>query len=140
MISKLIHIYNNNKKEIKLFLKYCIVGVSNTIVGLGTILILYNIFKVDYRLSNIIGYTLGLINSFILNKMWTFRSKSVFYKEIIPFFLFFLVSYIINLGAVVFCVEILLINKNISQLIGMVFYTSTNFIGNRLWTFKNELL
>ena len=125
------------KSEIKKFIRFIIVGISNTIITLSVIFILSNLFKIDYRISNIIGYFIGLINSFIWNKKWTFKTNNKFRKEIVPFFTMFLISYSINLGIVIFFTEILLFNTNICQIIGMFFYTITNYIGNRYWTFNN---
>ena len=36
--------------------------------------------------------------------------------------------------------EILLINKNISQYIALFSFTSTNYLLNKLWTFKEHLI
>ena len=118
------------------FFRFCIVGIVNALITLGSILILYNIFRIDYRISNIIGYTMGIINSFIWNKIWTFKSKNKFKDEIIKFLLIFLASYSINLGVVIISAEVFLINKNICQIIGMFFYTTTNYFGNSRWTFN----
>ena len=126
-----------NKKEFSRFSRFLIVGISNTIITLTIIFLLLNVFNIDYRISNIIGYFVGLINSFIWNKRWTFKSKNKFQKELLPFFVMFLISYSINLGIVILSAEILLINKNICQIIGIFFYTVTNYIGNKFWTFKS---
>ena len=120
----------------KQFFKFSIVGILNTFIGLGTILILYNIYSVNYVLANVVGYILGLINSFIWNKKWTFKSKGPFSKEIIPFLITFIISYFANLVSVIFIVEVLKINPNISQVISMGIYTAVNFILNRKWTFS----
>lgn len=134
--NKYIQSYQNNKVIVMQFLRFCIVGVANTLITLGSILILYNILRIDYRISNIIGYSLGLINSFIWNKIWTFKSQNKFYNEIGKFFIMFFVSYFINFGVLIFSAEVLFINKNISQIVGNVFYTITNYLGNKLWTFN----
>ena len=128
------------KTTIKQFVRFCVVGTSNTVISLGTILFLFNFCNIDYRVANIIGYTFGFINSFIWNKIWTFESKNRFYKEIIPFLCIFLMSYFLNLGAVIFSAEVLLINKNICQIIGMFFYAVTNFFGNKSWTFRQTTI
>jgi putative flippase GtrA len=131
--------YTKNKKEFYLFLRFCLVGVLNAIIGLGTILILYNVFHVDYRFANAIGFLLALANSFILNKLWTFKSNKKFHKEIPNFLFIFLVSYLINFIVLIFSADVLLFDKNLCQVIGMIFYTVTNYIGNKYLTFKKTL-
>jgi len=117
--------------------RFAIVGVLNGIIGLGTIYAAYNIFHINYKLSNILGYTLGLINSFILNKKWTFKSKRDPRLEILLFLVMFGVSYTLNLVSVIFCVERLKLNPNIAQIVGIFFYTTSNFFGNKLITFRS---
>lgn len=128
------------KQIFRQFFKYSVVGVFNTIIGLGTIFILYNIYHVNYILSNVSGYSLGLINSFIWNKKWTFRSDSHYSKEIFPFLIIFIVSYIANLVTVILSVEALKINANVSQILGIGSYTITNFSSNRKWTFSKKTI
>ena len=120
------------------FIKFCIVGCINTTIGLGIIFFLYNIIKFDYRLSNIIGYAIGLCSSFILNKRWTFKSQDASSKELFPFMIVFLVSYFANFFTLLYTSEILRINKNISQIVAMVVYTVINYLGNKLITFANK--
>jgi putative flippase GtrA len=116
--------------------RFVLVGILNGIIGLGTTYAAYNLFNVPYPLANVLGYTLGLINSFILNKKWTFQSKKDPKKEIILFLLIFGVSYSLNLGSVVVSVELLHLDPNLAQLVGVFFYTSSNFFGNKLLTFR----
>lgn len=125
------------KVIIKQFLKYSIVGITNSIIGFGTIFIVYNFFHANYILANIFGYALGLVNSFVWNKKWTFKSTRHSSKEVTPFILIFLLSYAVNLITVIASVEFLKIEENVSQVIGMCFYTATNFLSNRRWTFRH---
>ena len=128
--------YFMTKDIVRKYFKYSIVGVFNTIIGLGTILILYNILHLNYIVSNIIGYTLGLINSFIWNKRWTFMSKNHYSKEIVPFLVVFIISYSMNLVSVIVSVESLKINPNIAQVLGIGVYSIINFLLNKRWTFS----
>ena len=126
-----------NRQIFKQFLKYSIVGILNTIIGLGTIFVLYNVYEVNYILANIFGYSFGLINSFIWNKRWTFKSVNHYSKEIIPFLLIFIVSYFANLITLIINVEIFKIVPNISQVLGIGAYSITNFLLNKKWTFSH---
>jgi len=117
--------------------RFLIVGISNAVIGLGIIYVSYNLFSIHYVVSNVIGYCCGLLNSFIWNKKWTFKSKNRPAGEILFFLLFFGISYSLNLVTVLFCVERLHVDPNIAQLAGIVLYTSTNFFGNRYVTFRS---
>lgn len=124
------------RKILRQFIKYSIVGVSNAIIGFGTMFLLYNFFNVNYILSNTCGYILGLINSFIWNKRWTFRSGKHYSKEILQFFVVFVISYISNLIFLVIFVEIFHINQNIAFILSSTIYVLVGFTANRLWTFS----
>ena len=117
--------------------KYGLVGVINTLITGIIMLTLMNVFSVSLRLSNIIGYVAGFINSFILNKTWTFKAgQSSTLQQFLKFTGVFAVCFLLQHGLVILLAENLLINKNISTLIGMVFYTGVSYIFNKLFTFK----
>lgn len=137
-------------------IKYGIVGLINTLLTIIVIwVMMYLVFQVGksenvssmvVTISNITGYIVGLINSFIWNRKWTFQSKNHWGKEFIRFVSAFLICFIPQL----FFVNILNTYTNIRfdvkplvidhaytcQLIGIVFYTSLNFLLNKYYTFK----
>jgi putative flippase GtrA len=125
------------KKLILQFFKFGIVGVINTLLTLSIIFILMRLFHVEYRIANGIGYVFGVINSFLWNKLWTFKSKNSYFREAVLFVLVFLVSYGIQFCFLVLFKEILHINVYIAQVISMVIYTIISFFGNRIFTFKS---
>jgi len=133
-ILKIIQIFN--KEFIIQAIKFSLVGVVNTLLGLGTMFVLFNIFKLNYLSSNILGYCVGLINSYIWNKYFTFASKKSSIIEFSKFIIIFITSYLLNLIVVVFIVEVIKVNENISYIIGMIFYTIINFLGNKYITFR----
>ncbi len=108
----------------------------NTIITLSTIFLLTKVFKSNYILANIIGYILGLTNSFLMNKLWTFKSFGKYYNELIRFILVFAVCYLLQLTLLVLLKENFDIDTDYSQIISMVFYTIINFFSNKLITFK----
>lgn len=56
-------------------LKFGLVGVSNTAVDFILYVLLTNSFALWPVASNIASYTGGLINSFTLNRVWTFSDE-----------------------------------------------------------------
>jgi putative flippase GtrA len=66
---------------IKQILKFIIIGLLNSLITLAIIYFLFNIYKMDYRIANAVGYIIGFINSFIWNKLWTFKSNKNFLIE-----------------------------------------------------------
>ena len=116
--------------------RFIVVGIANAVIGLGIIYSCYNLIGLNYKLSNVLGYACGITNSFIWNRRWTFKSKKNPGREILFFFVIFGVSYGINLGVTVLCVEAVNIPPNIAQLFGIAGYTISNFFGNKYVTFR----
>lgn len=120
-------------------IKYGLVGVVNTLITGVILFTLMNCFGVSYKTSNTVGYIAGFINSFIMNKLWTFKDNKVpTIKQLLRFSAVFVICYFLQRWLLIFFVEELVINKNISQLIGMIFYTLISFIFNKLFAFRNS--
>ncbi len=122
---------------IRQFLKFGMVGFLNTGISISTIFILMKLFGVSYVVSNVVGYGLAVINSFIWNKLWTFKGKGNLFGEIARFFGIFLICYFLQLGLLVLLKEHIHISADLSQLIAMAFYIVLNFIGHKLFTFRD---
>lgn len=57
------------------FVKYACVGVLNTLVTLCVIYVCKALLGVNPLVSNAIGYVCGVINSFLWNKNWVFKTS-----------------------------------------------------------------
>ncbi len=55
------------------FVKFGIVGVSNTLLTLAVYTVLLKVFGVWYLAASAIGFAVGATNGFLLNRRWTFR-------------------------------------------------------------------
>jgi putative flippase GtrA len=87
-----------NKENILQMLKFGIVGLLNSGISALAFIFLSDLLKINDLISDIISYILGLINSFILNKKWTFQTKKFSYKELFLFILFFGISWGLQMG------------------------------------------
>jgi putative flippase GtrA len=123
------------KLTIRQLIKYSIIGIFNTLIGLGVIYIAYNTLKLNYIISNVIGYLFGLINSFIWNRKWTFHSSKSKLNSVMPFLTVFIISYIGNIVCVIISIDYLKIDPNIAQLFGVIGYSTLNFLLNKFYTF-----
>lgn len=129
------------------FVKYCMVGVLNTLVTLGVIYLCKSLLGWNLYVSNILGYVCGVINSFLCNKQWVFRSSGAYRREALRFAMGFVVCYLLQLAVVwlltrsigdfnYLILGIVLSGYGIATLVGNVVYTLANFAYNRLVTFK----
>ena len=54
------------------FIRFCVVGVLNTIIDLGLFALLTRLLELDPLIANLVSFSTGAANSFLLNKYWTF--------------------------------------------------------------------
>ena len=136
-------------KTIIQFIKYMLVGCLNTGITLGVIFLCKSLLGINPYVSNALGYVAGLINSFIWNKNWVFKSQKGYSREAIKFAVGFGVCYALQL-LVVYALNstafgayewqifgiLTLSGYGVATLLGNVVYTLANFIYNRFVTFK----
>jgi len=123
------------KETILQGIKFSIVGVLNTFVGWASFFILFYFLKIDFRVANILSYILGITNSFLFNKLWTFKSRRYRFSEVFFFVLVFLISFSIQYFFTLFLKERLRVNPFLAYIAGNIVYTLIGFIGNKFITF-----
>ena len=138
-----------SKKEAARFAKFLVVGVLNTLVTLAVIFILHKAAGVGEMLSNLVGYVAGLVNSFLWNRRWVFRSSGPAKAEAARFALGFGLCYGIQAlflwGSMRFSplagfeteiAGIAIDGYAVATFLGMALYSVVNFIYNRLVAFR----
>lgn len=147
----------------KYFIRYCLVGIVNTITGIFTAYICLNLLRCSYLVSASAAYVTGIIVSFILNKIFTFHDENKnyilqFFKFVISMLPSYAVSYFSGwkISKIFFTLPHTIdyaqnaadylnmtVNKftdNIAILISMVIYLILGFSINKflIFTKKNE--
>lgn len=120
----------------KQFLSYSTIGVISLIIDALIYIILYDIFFISKSLSKIISFIVASVNSFIGNKIFTFRAKSFNYKEPVKFLLIYSVSLIVNSSTHDFFLNVF--EGFLPFIIASIFSIIINFGGQKLWVFKNK--
>lgn len=116
--------------------KYGIVGFANTLLTALVIWACMELFLWDSVVSNAVGYTIGLINSFVWNRRWTFRSNVSMRKAFLKFGISFAVCYVAQLAVLIELNDFNIFEPYYNQLLAMVFYTVLNFVCNKYFTFN----
>jgi putative flippase GtrA len=116
------------------FVKFAIVGLANTLITFLAYTILVYL-QVDYRIANVIGYVLGVINSYRLNKSWVFKVEGS-YNQLLKFIMVNLITLGINTILLYMLVDKYFIDKIFAQIIVIPVTMMVNFVLNKLWTFE----
>lgn len=125
-----------NKEEAIRFGKFLVVGVINTSVTY-IVYVFLRLFSLSPEICNATGYVAGVINSFLWNKKWVFKTKNTnIIREVISFLVVFMISYGVQLYTFRLMLYYLLWNEYLAQFFGMVIYTILNFVLNRFFSFK----
>ena len=114
-----------------------LVGGLNTLLGYGIIFYCMHLGVVA-EISNFLGYFLGIIMSYFLNKRFTFnsakKSRSTFFKFATSMY----IAYIVNLIVLIIAVRFANINPYLSQVVAGISYTLTGFLLSKKWVFSND--
>jgi len=124
-----------NRETAGEFGRFLIVGLANTGLTLGLIFVLLWI-GTPLIAANVVGYLAGFVNSFVWNRRWTFRSGGAVWREMVVYTLVWLVSYLLQMGALIAASRGLGLSDTGSTLVAMVFFTGPNYLGNRWFTFR----
>jgi len=94
------------------------------------------VLRLDYRVSNTIGYAIGSCVSFILNRSWTFRHRGSWISGSIRWLSVVALAYMANLAMVILLHTRFGVPTAIAQLGGAIVYTVSSFVGGRFFAFK----
>jgi putative flippase GtrA len=151
-------ISETNRREVKRFVKFAMVGTA----GMITHLTLANIFNFGFHfpdaVANAIGFIAAVFQNYFLNYRWTFGDRrytttksrwlqisqftivsviglgiNTIVREIVSYVMHPIWLSVLNDGAVA---EVINYNFSIAAAIGVVLFW--NFVVNRLWTFRNS--
>lgn len=119
--------------------KFALVGVANTLIDYGVFTLLTQLAGTQLYLANVIAYGCGMLNSYVWNRSWTFRSRERFFS---PALLRFVV---LNLAMAGLSTVLL---YGFHQLLGLsdliakggatLLTLAVNFLCNRLWVFRSQ--
>lgn len=115
------------------FVKYNLVGVVNTLVGFSIILLLMYM-GLSATVSNILGYAIGTVISYILNSKYTFVSSTNNQAILVKFVMALTLAYILNFMTLQWLLA--LINPYLAQLGAAVVYSISSFMLVKYFVFK----
>lgn len=121
------------------FIKFGIVGASNTAVSLAV----YYIFlwlSLNLYIGNALGFVLGTLNAYIWNSRFVFkkdkkRKNSVI---IIKTYIGYAFSLVLSELLLFVWVDVLHISEAIAPIINLFITVPLNFVMNKLWVYRSS--
>jgi len=127
----------DKKIDIKKFIKFVITGLINTAIDFGVYSICLELLNFDVKVAQPIGQTFAIINSYFMNKNWTFEKRSNYnLSEILKFLLVNGASIGINIFGVYLFHDVFGFNEYLCKIPIMFITIIINYFGNRLFVFK----
>jgi len=122
------------------FLKYVITGGLAFVSEYSSFLLLFKALQVHLYLAASVSFIIGLVISFVLNRMWSFRSEEFTrsQRQQVGLYLFLAA---INLGLTnlfIFAAVSLGILEEVAKIIAMALVVAWNFLIFKLVIFKSE--
>ena len=127
------------KREIsRQFIRFCLIGLECTVLYYLVFILLYNYLSFHYLTSALISFLSGIFFGFAFNKIFTFNSKEKNTIAFPTYFLVYLFSMIFTLVSLKLLVDFLKINPLISFALLIPITTLINFLGTKIFVFKNK--
>lgn len=117
--------------------RFLLVGCINTLAGLTAIYGLMYWTNLNPMTANAIGFIIGVVISYSLNKGWTFESKATLSSAIPKYILSVVLCYGANISALSLLIYAFNTNIYAAQLGGIATYTVLMFIICRLFVFRS---
>lgn len=119
--------------------KFLSVGVLNTLVDWGVYFLLTRLipfFLSQPGVAKAISYSAGILNSYLFNRNWTFRSQASARITLIPFVLANLIGLVLNAGVMQVCRVWLGLPELLSLALATAATLAWNFMISKFLIFK----
>lgn len=121
------------------FVRFCITGGLNTLVDFVVFLVLTGPLEWAVIPAQVISYSAGILNSYCINRRWTFQTRNRFFSQEM---LWFIGVNLCVLGVSVLSMWVLTAQMGFGTILSKLFTTALTmvlgFVLNRLLVFRNR--
>jgi len=119
-------------------LRFSTVGIANTIIDIAVFTAIVNLTSWPAYAAQCAGYAAGMINSFAMNKVWTFKrfdTGSSMVGEALRFFAVNAFSMVVSSSTMWMLTDIFGFSALISKSVILLLILVINYSGYRFWVF-----
>ena len=119
------------------FIKFVLVGCSNTVVVLIVYYLVVWIAGTEYYLAGqTLGYFIGILNSYFWNSRYVFtQQKKKTGNSFVKMCLCYVLTYFIQIGLLYGMVDVMQMSELIAPVIAILITTPINFVLNKVFAF-----
>lgn len=141
MIGGILKLFGKNLTETQWtafiqFVKFCLVGISNTGISFGLYYVFLAINPRLYLWGNVIGFIASVANAYFWNSRFVFKKQNERAKTMAKTYAAYSTNLVIGTGMLYLFVEILHISQYMAPLFNLVVTIPLNFLLNKFWVMK----
>lgn len=125
------------------FVKFGIVGVSNTLIALGVYQLCLHGFHMHYQVANVISFVVSVTNAYYWNNRFVFgsgtpRSPRQHLSAYGKAFLSYGSTFLLSTALLTLWVEVCGVSESVAPVINLLITIPLNFILNKFWAFRHK--
>jgi putative flippase GtrA len=117
------------------FIRFLLIGGINFILNSVTYTVLV-ILGIHYLISSGIGWIIGVISSYWLNRHFTFKSDTPVTREFSKYLIVYIIQLFVSWTGLVFLVGVLHFGALVAYAINVIFVTATSYLGLKYFAFR----
>lgn len=126
--------------SIQSLIRFSLVGISNTLLGLGVIYIAWDVFGIGDITANILGYVTGFIWGYMWNRSWTFSAPSKSIHSFWRYAFICVLAYSANLATLGILRNMLGSSSFLPHVAGALVYAGLSYVGSCYFAFSSSRL
>jgi putative flippase GtrA len=119
------------------FLRFCVVGVSGTVIDFGITYLLKEKARLNKYVANSTGFILAATSNYVLNRIWAFRNHNpAIGEQYVLFMAISVLGLLINNGVIYLLTKKMHANFYVAKVAATGVVMIWNFLMNFFFTFR----
>lgn len=126
----------NYLKKNNQFIRFGLVGLSNTLIAYLTYVFLVYI-SVHYQIANVAAFVTSSFSGFFFNRLWVFKvGESSLFKQLSKYYVVYIFSLVVSMTLTFVWIEYLDVNVYLPPILNLILTVPCNFLLNKYWAFR----